>query len=131
MAKPITEYELKIKKMSHICNLTSKKNKNQQYNKKKNLTRTKLDFSKEEGSYKNKSKHMELNSTPKQPDLLGVTINRTNSPIDGANSIAKTKKNHMLGDEQLKDLAAEIIKSRSGKWNDKYQHIFYIYKRRN
>lgn len=63
----------------------------------------------------------EINSDDKQEkhETKQYTLTKTNSSCD-------KYKIKILGDEHLLGLSAELIKTRSGKWNDKYHPMAHI-----
>lgn len=124
MNKRIMELELKVKKLSHDCTCYCGKSC---CTKCKEKAKNKLDFTHTENSSpKSKPGTTELDITLKQDHHYKSTIKPCDTKKIDPNDETKTRKIYILGDEQLKDLSATIIKARQGKWNNKYQPIAHI-----
>lgn len=140
MSKKITEYELQINKLTHICKSTSINNShskssnkvNSQSKKRTGIIKTQLDFSALVRECNQEyvadipapeTEHVtifEKNNVSKQSkQLLRGTSLSCNSTPGGATE--PKKRIHIVGDEQLKGLSAALISSRKEKWNDVYK----------
>lgn len=130
LKKQLANYETTTKYLKDICSSSAKKNVTKR-RKRENLSSRVLDFSQVQEKNISTPK---VNSTtlPKNshkdtliPDRSSnyeheVSPKIIQTPDIKEKSIIKPKI-YIIGDEQVRGLAQEIIRTRSGKWNDNYE----------
>lgn len=144
LKKQITEYELKIRQLTHICKSTpntasAKKNKPRRVPvTEENLSRSYLEQPKKRdravAPSPSSMKNYDHNHT-KHYQILKERVDRTTStprkPEEGISGLEMSeekpkKRIFILGDESLKGLSATLLKTREGKWNDVYKTFAFI-----
>ncbi|KAL4718912.1 hypothetical protein ACJJTC_007919 [Scirpophaga incertulas] len=134
LKKRITDYELKIKELTHICKSTATVRSCSK--KKKQRSVTEVDSS---SSYFNIAQGKTAPASKEATNTTHITrnINHNSRNISTEGNIlentekklkSKCKKRNIfiLGDETLKGLSAQLTKTREGKWNDVYKSSAFI-----
>lgn len=135
LKKVITNSEIKTKYLTKICNSSSEKNITLRKNR-KTLNGTVLDFFQDEQDQKKSHSQQvgdpapsridetnylgDLNGSSTPCHRSGNCLPNHSHPADVTLSEIKKKHINIIGDQQVRGLAEQMTKMRSGKWNDNY-----------